>query len=319
MKKFILLISAVIFSFGVISESRAETCTDGYASITCLSGIDSLCKTETEEYICGTDCTFTIVGDTVKVKANSKNATISDGIFSPMGYSGGKVVKTNGEEVNFNKIELDGDFASIGTFAFNHTKATIIPKSGTLKISSPAHKIANVSTIQGDVYVEKAGGDTLQNANIKGNLIFADGIKTIGGWFMGRAKIDGDVIIPASVTDIARANWITILDSLEEGHKVYCGAGNCYQLFYDSCYKDTREDILSECLSALERLNDNGKLASYPDGCASINASLDCTKCKNSNFKLNDGECDRLRWTPAEAAEVLKDDNTNSVTITFKK
>ena len=30
-----------------------------------------------------------------------------------------------------------------------------------------------------------------------------------------------------------------------------------------------------------------------------------CTKCKNENFKLNDGECDRLRWTPAEAAKVL--------------
>ena len=54
------------------------------------------------------------------------------------------------------------------------------------------------------------------------------------------------------------------------------------------------------------------------DGCTKMYAS-GCTKCKNENFKLNDGECDRLRWTPAEAAEVLRDDNTNSVTITFKK
>ena len=41
-------------------------------------------------------------------------------------------------------------------------------------------------------------------------------------------------------------------------------------------------------------------------------------KCPNS-FKINDGECDRIRYTPAEAAEVLRDDNTNEVTITFKK
>ena len=54
------------------------------------------------------------------------------------------------------------------------------------------------------------------------------------------------------------------------------------------------------------------------DGCTKMYAS-GCTKCKNENFKLNDGECDRLRYTPAEAAEVLRDDNTNSVTITFKK
>ena len=44
-----------------------------------------------------------------------------------------------------------------------------------------------------------------------------------------------------------------------------------------------------------------------------------CTKCKNENFKLNDGECDRLRYTPAEAAKVLTDDDKNEVTITFRK
>ena len=120
---------ALIFTLITTAESSAKTCTDGFYSITCLSGIDSLGKTETGEYICGTDCSFTIDGDTIKVKANSANATISGGIFSPIGYSGGKVVKTNGEEVNFNKIELDGDFASIGTFAFYNTDATIIPKS----------------------------------------------------------------------------------------------------------------------------------------------------------------------------------------------
>ena len=41
--------------------------------------------------------------------------------------------------------------------------------------------------------------------------------------------------------------------------------------------------------------------------------------CVNPNYKANDGYCDRLRYTPAEAAEVLKDDNTNSVTITFNQ
>ena len=41
--------------------------------------------------------------------------------------------------------------------------------------------------------------------------------------------------------------------------------------------------------------------------------------CVNPNYKANDGYCDRLRYTPAEAAKVLTDDNNNSVTITFKK
>ena len=39
-----------------------------------------------------------------------------------------------------------------------------------------------------------------------------------------------------------------------------------------------------------------------------------CSSCKDMG-----GWCNRIRYTPAEAAEVLKDDNTNEVTITFKK
>lgn len=61
-----------------------------------------------------------------------------------------------------------------------------------------------------------------------------------------------------------------------------------------------------------------GEANNCGDGCTKMDAQ-GCTKCKNENFKLNDGECDRFRWTPAEAAKVLTDDNNNSVTITFKK
>lgn len=45
----------------------------------------------------------------------------------------------------------------------------------------------------------------------------------------------------------------------------------------------------------------------------------ECISSCGASFKLNDGECDRIRYTPAEAAQVLRDDNTNEVTITFKK
>ncbi len=41
--------------------------------------------------------------------------------------------------------------------------------------------------------------------------------------------------------------------------------------------------------------------------------------CYGTSHKENDGYCDRIRYTPAEAAQVLRDDNTNEVTITFKK
>jgi hypothetical protein len=52
--------------------------------------------------------------------------------------------------------------------------------------------------------------------------------------------------------------------------------------------------------------------------CRSANLYGVCKSCNGSSFRINDGECDRIRYTPAEAAEVLHDDNTNEVTITFK-
>ena len=56
--------------------------------------------------------------------------------------------------------------------------------------------------------------------------------------------------------------------------------------------------------------------------CAADGKVLQGKECVSScgpSFKYNDGECDRVRYTPAEAAAVLHDDNTNIVTITFKK
>ena len=77
-----------------------------------------------------------------------------------------------------------------------------------------------------------------------------------------------------------------------------CGTGkNCHwdetgeKVVFDGC-KDKYLRKENECVAASQ-------------GCG-------------ANFRLNDGECDRLRYTPAEAAKVLKDDNTNVVTITFK-
>ncbi|MBR3502146.1 MAG: hypothetical protein IKO06_04495, partial [Alphaproteobacteria bacterium] len=63
---------------------------------------------------------------------------------------------------------------------------------------------------------------------------------------------------------------------------------------------------------------------------AECSESGNCTKCYSgvvqggkcvascgASFRLNDGECDRIRYTPAEAAEVLKDTD-NQIIMTFK-
>ncbi|MBR3501721.1 MAG: hypothetical protein IKO06_02320 [Alphaproteobacteria bacterium] len=42
-----------------------------------------------------------------------------------------------------------------------------------------------------------------------------------------------------------------------------------------------------------------------------------CVSTCGSSFRLNDGECDRIRYTPAEAAQYLKDTD-NEIIMTFK-
>ena len=133
--------------------------------------------------------------------------------------------------------------------------------------------------------------------------------------FGDNATLSGTIIIPEGATFGSLAfHGVT----LAEDAKIYCGVENCKQKMIDSCnaYDNDEHGYITRCLNAVNSMGD--KLLAYPDGCTKMDAT-GCTKCKNENFKLNDGECDRLRWTPAEAAKVLTDDNNNSVTITFKK
>ena len=43
----------------------------------------------------------------------------------------------------------------------------------------------------------------------------------------------------------------------------------------------------------------------------------ECVSSCGASFRLNDGECDRIRYTPAEAAQYLKDTD-NEIIMTFK-
>ena len=320
MKHLIFLSLALLF---YADNLYAETCylSIEEVSVTCRNVIDAAGKNENGEYICGTDCTFTIEGSTVKVKANSENATIDAGIFSSWYYEGGKVVTTSGEEVNFNKIELDGDFKRIGNFAFSsNNEVTVTSTSGVLNINDAGQKIARGNTkIEADVYIASNGAadaQTLQHAKIKGDLIFADGVTSILDWFMGDSTIDGNVVIPDSVKNINKDNWIRIADSLGAGNKIYCN--DCYDLFYESCYKDQREGYLSPCLNALDRLKNNGQIAAYPYGCKMVPLDKKCMECKSPDYKLDYGYCSRIRYTLPEADELTSDDNENMIEWIFE-
>ena len=151
-------------------------------------------------------------------------------------------------------------------------------------------------------------------SGVDGTLILND-IEHHG--FGAGITLSGNIVIPAD------ANFGSIAlcgVTLAKNAKIYCAVENCEQKMRDACNAYSNgETYRIRCINTIDNFVSNKKLLPYPDGCLNLNTKFECTKCKNENFKLNDGECDRLRWTPAEAAEVLHDDSTNSVTITFKK
>ena len=198
-------------------------------------------------------------------------------------------------------ITATGDNAKIAGSAFhgfyyenNTMPAKTFVINGAVKIGN------NAFTVSSEV-ISGAGG-----------ALILTGVEHHG--FGDSATLSGTIIIPEGATFESLAfNGVTFA----EDAKIYCGVEDCKQKMIDSC-NSSYDKARDNCLNVLNNIASSGKLLAYPDGCTKMGAS-GCTKCKNENFKLNDGECDRLRWTPAEAAKVLRDDNNNSVTITFKK
>ncbi len=102
---------------------------------------------------------------------------------------------------------------------------------------------------------------------------------------------------------------VRIIDSLAFENAVslkYIEMGNNVSIG-SSAFHNTK---IQNCGNGGTCINCGDKYALLGKGCVN--------KCPD-NFKINDGYCDRIRYTPAEAAQVLRDDNTNEVTITFKK
>ena len=73
-----------------------------------------------------------------------------------------------------------------------------------------------------------------------------------------------------------------------------------------ACYKRNE----SQC-NRTENYYWNGQICVYRPPSGKITCS--------PSYKINGGYCDHIRYTPDEAAKVLHDDNTNIMTLMFKK
>lgn len=142
--------------------------------------------------------------------------------------------------------------------------------------------------------------DAFWKANSLENIEIPDSVTKIGATAFGLNSKMKSILLPENIQEIDKRAFLT--GYLPEGFTVYC-----------------KNKSAEQCKKLLTAKGGNAGLT-YGDGigCARISGTLGCTKCM-INYKQNENFCNRVRYTPAEAAAVAKDDNTNVVTITFKK
>ena len=317
-----ILCLVTVLSFKLISESWADdetpVCKEGHGNtVTCIEKLSDANGNNS----CGDNCSYRVVNENGKQVLHiyktdiSKSASIRDGAFSPYFYADNQVKDAQNKAIPLQNIVFDNDFENIGNYAFANSGANISNANGKFvfnNIGGYSTYGNNRVTLNGDVYLNNPSGTSLERANIKGDVIISENMQTMHGWVLGGSNIDGNMIIPDSVKNI-EFNGIRV--SGISGH-IYCASGveACYNMIKKGCDED------NSCLTSLDNLMKSNKFTDYPDGCEKLEANLKCKKCKSASFKLeDDGWCLRKIYTPAEAAEVLKDDNTNEIVITFKK
>ena len=301
---------------GMISETKADVENRCYTlfneTVPCIEKLTD----ENGNNSCGTNCTFRVIEENGKQVLHvykediSKPATIRTGAFSPKFYAGRQVLDANGNALPLNNIMLDNDFETLGSYVFSGSNAKISSASGKFVFNKASgYNAFYYSTVNADVIFNSIN-QVLERGTLNGDIVISDGIKSIENYTFTELTLNGNMIIPSSVKSVSKYGLLGNING-----KIYCASGveKCYNMLKSACGKD------ESCLNTIKKRYLK-KLSAYPDGCEKLEANLKCTKCKNASFKLeDDGWCLRKIYTPAEAAEVLRNDNTNEIVITFKK
>ena len=282
MNKNILIASVAILYCSIIGESQSSCFINDYSISHGGSGYNCISAgfdTSGNTASCGDGCSYTYNNGVVTITATEN--------YGSAALSTDYFAKSRWEDNKFRDAE--GNPIAITNFVINGFNS--------FGGDSFHHSYAKIEGKNGILVLNNISWNAFDSDILSGNIIW--GGKSYGGY--NSVNIAGNLIIEDTATVTRSGGAVSLLS---EG-KVFC------------------KTDLEKCKSLLKAAGATDELIAatqaFPEGCLSLNLSGSCAKCKNENFKLNDGECDRLRWTPAEAAKVLRDDNNNSVTITFKK
>ena len=301
MKKNVLLMSMIIL-FNTISESSAD-------DITPTSGT---CNTA------GT-CLWSLA---------------SDGALTIYAQDGAKDVKMANYNCAGNPCHTSTLIARPWETQINQIKSIYIGDNIT-KIGQDAFQNAsNLQSVTGMKDVNTIGGNAVFGYTGLTGFTIPDSLTNISSNLFRYSKVLTELIIPDNLID----SGVLLSDSMFRN--------SCFSPAYastrPSCAnaKIVCQGDVEKCKNALAKFGGNGNCT--VDYCIDANKIVaanyqqcsgnyfwngaECVrepdvskrKCCSDVCKDMGGWCNRIRYTPAEAAEVLKDDN-NEITITFKK
>ena len=281
MKKIFFVIN-VVFLCLVHVKSWAVECYQGY-STTCREWSPDV------KDACGEGCSYHYDANTktLTIVAEGENATIARGAFMPYSYQTTvkRTFPSEDGDIEVENVVIDGNFKTIGHYAFLGLGASISGKDGVISAEKISREVFLGNTITSDIIVDKL----MTNSNLLNQTQLANNVK------------------------------------------IYCiekDTAECRQYIIDSCSENGCRDHDTALLS------DDALFAKTTQGCVKPAANSKCSKCKNGllekegvcisaangcgeNWKDMGGWCNRIRYTPAEAAQYLKDTD-NEIIMTFK-
>ena len=289
---------ALLFTLATTAESRAEV-------INCVNG----------KYADGTDCEK--CGDNCNWSFDTESGKLNvSGSGNMYNYSYSIEDETNAQYTTapwkaykgkIKSVKVEG-LSTIGKLAFCRSgdQLTAVEMSDTVTdIGYGAFAWNNaISTVKLSDSLKKIGGDAFRysSGGFSPSIIVPDTLEEVGIGSLGAVK---HLIQNMQIICLGDEQSCARVKNLFNEYKHYGGdystetlelAGNVVVANYEQC-------------SGSYFWNGAGCMRE-PD----LSKRKCCDSCKDMG-----GWCNRIRYTPAEAAAVLHNDNTNEVTITFKK
>ena len=314
MNKLILLTSVAMLAFGITSESWADS-----TKVSCINGLREDGVTACEK--CGDNCNWKIENGTLSVFGSGKMKDYyyinENGMQMPSDRP------WDGYKKSISSVDIKG-INYVGEHSFMNMGLTSVSFDNSVKtIGGSSFSKNNISSLSLPDSIEKIGGWSFATNNLT-SVVLPDSLKTLTDAVFEDNPLSL-VVIPDTVGNAILRSFGTNLETLEnlriecKGNEQSCQKID--KLLQSYAYGYIKGNFVYMDLS--HRLFDIGQ-----ENCDSTNfywngkecirePDLSKRKCCADVCKDMGGWCNRIRYTPAEAAPLLKDDD-NTVTITFK-